>query len=299
MNKMKEKCRLLTAMVTPMLPSGEVDLGACAELARILVANGSQGLVVTGTTGEAPTLSREEKKSIWGAVKAAVGGEVFIVAGATNYSTKESIDGTKDAVLSGADAILLTVPYYNKPTQEGLFKHFTSIANATRLPCILYNVPSRTSLNMESEIVVRLSKIDNIIGIKEASSDMDQIAKIINLTDDDFMVWSGNDADIISVMALGGDGVVSVASHFIGNEIIKIIDFISDGDISSANNLNSKFVDLYNVLFIESNPIPVKWGLNHLGFQAGSPRLPLLEPTQNTRKDMANILNQLKENYYK
>ncbi|MDG1989991.1 MAG: 4-hydroxy-tetrahydrodipicolinate synthase [Dehalococcoidia bacterium] len=296
---MKEKYKLLTAMVTPMFSSGEVDLGACAELARTLVANGSQGLIVTGTTGEAPTLSRDEKKSIWGAVKSAVGEEVYVVAGATNYSTQESIIGVEDALLAGADAVLLTVPYYNKPTQEGLFEHFSAIAEATRLPCILYNVPSRTSLNMQAEIVTRLSKIDNIIGIKEASSDMDQISKIINSTDDDFIVWSGNDADIISVMALGGDGVVSVAAHFVGNDISKMINFISDGDMNAANDINSKLIDLYNVLFIESNPIPVKWGLNHLGFKAGAPRLPLLEPVQNTRKDMANILNDLKENFYK
>ncbi len=295
---MKNKARLITAMVTPMTASGDVDLGACAELARILVKNGSDGLVVTGTTGESPTLSSEEKASIWGAVKDAVGEDVFVIAGATNYSTKESISGADAALKSGADALLLTVPYYNKPNQDGLLEHFQAIAKATPLPCVLYNVPSRTSLNMNAETTIELSKIDNIIGIKEASSDMDQIAKIINSTDEDFMVWSGNDADIISVMAIGGDGVVSVASHVVGNELKSMINFIINGDINAANNLNSQLLELYDVLFIESNPMPVKWALNHLGFSAGKPRLPLIEPNQKTRKKLVNELNNLSNNYY-
>lgn len=295
---MKNKARLITAMVTPMTASGDVDLGACAELARILVKNGSDGLVVTGTTGESPTLSSEEKASIWGAVKDAVGEDVFVIAGATNYSTKESISGADAALKSGADALLLTVPYYNKPNQDGLIEHFQAIAKATPLPCVLYNVPSRTSLNMNAETTIELSKLDNIIGIKEASSDMDQIAKIINSTDEDFMVWSGNDADIISVMAIGGDGVVSVASHVVGNELKSMINFIINGDINAANNLNSQLLELYDVLFIESNPMPVKWALNHLGFSAGKPRLPLIEPNQKTRKKLVNEINKLSNNYY-
>tara|TARA_Y100000748_G_scaffold302296_1_gene304209 strand:- start:1094 stop:1990 length:897 start_codon:yes stop_codon:yes gene_type:complete len=295
---MKSNARLITAMVTPMTASGEVDLGACAELARILISNGSDGLVVTGTTGESPTLSSEEKASIWGAVKAAVGDDVFVIAGATNYSTQESISGADAALNSGVDALLLTVPYYNKPNQEGLFEHFKTIAQATPLPCVLYNVPSRTSLNMTAETTIKLSEIDNIIGIKEASSDMDQIAKIINSTDEDFIVWSGNDADIISVMAMGGYGVVSVASHLVGNELKSIINSIIQGDMNAANNLNSQLLDLYDVLFIESNPMPVKWALNHLGFSAGKPRLPLLEPNQNTRKKLVNEINKLTKNYY-
>ncbi|MBI51685.1 MAG: 4-hydroxy-tetrahydrodipicolinate synthase [Chloroflexi bacterium] len=295
---MKNKARLITAMVTPMTASGEVDLGACAELARILVNNGSDGIVVTGTTGESPTLSNEEKASIWGSVKAAVGDDIFVIAGATNYSTQESIAGADAALNSGADALLLTVPYYNKPNQEGLFEHFKTIAEATPLPCVLYNVPSRTSLNMSAETTIKLSQLDNIIGIKEASSDMDQIAKIINSTDADFLVWSGNDADIISVMAMGGDGVVSVASHIVGNELKSIINFIVKGDINSANNLNSQLLDLYDVLFLESNPMPIKWALNHLGFDAGKPRLPLIEPNQNTRKKLVNEINKLSNNYY-
>jgi len=285
-------------MVTPMTASGDVDLGACAELARILVKNGSDGLVVTGTTGESPTLSSEEKASIWGAVKDAVGEDVFVIAGATNYSTKESISGADAALKSGADALLLTVPYYNKPNQDGLIEHFQAIAKATPLPCVLYNVPSRTSLNMNAETTIELSKLDNIIGIKEASSDMDQIAKIINSTDEDFMVWSGNDADIISVMAIGGDGVVSVASHVVGNELKSMINFIINGEINAANNLNSQLLELYDVLFIESNPMPVKWALNHLGFSAGKPRLPLIEPNQKTRKKLVNEINKLSNNYY-
>tara|TARA_Y100001970_G_C14257937_1_gene877031 strand:+ start:4466 stop:5362 length:897 start_codon:yes stop_codon:yes gene_type:complete len=295
---MKNKARLITAMVTPMTASGDVDLGACAELARILVKNGSDGLVVTGTTGESPTLSSEEKASIWGAVKDAVGEDVFVIAGATNYSTKESISGADAALKSGADALLLTVPYYNKPNQDGLIEHFQAIAKATPLPCVLYNVPSRTSLNMNAETTIELSKLDNIIGIKEASSDMDQIAKIINSTDEDFMVWSGNDADIISVMAIGGDGVVSVASHVVGNELKSMINFIINGEINAANNLNSQLLELYDVLFIESNPMPVKWALNHLGFSAGKPRLPLIEPNQKTRKKLVNEINKLSNNYY-
>ncbi|MBR74214.1 MAG: hypothetical protein CL872_04685 [Dehalococcoidaceae bacterium] len=179
-----------------------------------------------------------------------------------------------------------------------MLEHFQAIAKATPLPCVLYNVPSRTSLNMNAETTIELSKLDNIIGIKEASSDMEQIAKIINSTDEDFMVWSGNDADIISVMAIGGDGVVSVASHLVGNELKSMINFIINGDINAANNLNSQLLELYDVLFIESNPMPVKWALNHLGFSAGKPRLPLIEPNQKTRKKLVNEINKLSNNYY-
>jgi|TARA_B110000263_G_scaffold17643_1_gene14087 4-hydroxy-tetrahydrodipicolinate synthase len=291
--------RMITAMVTPMLLSGEVDLGACAELARILVQQGSEGLVVTGTTGESPTLSNEEKQSIWKSVKSAVGPEVAIIAGATNYSTKESIAGAEAALSAGADAILLTVPYYNKPTQAGLYEHFKAIASAVPLPCILYNVPSRTSLNMTAETTIQLSEVSNIVGIKEASGNLDQIARIINKTEDNFKVWSGNDADTLSVVALGGYGVISVASHFVSKQIKEMIDFLLKSDLKSANHINGQLITLYDALFQESNPIPTKWALNHLGFQAGKPRMPLMDPSQNTKKILVSELNKFDIKFYK
>ena len=185
--------RLVTAMITPFDEEGEVNYEEARKLALALVDSGSDGLVVTGTTGESPTLSADEKLRLYSEIKQAVGDRAAVIAGTTDNDTAKSIELSKEAEREGADAILLTVPAYNKPTQEGLYQHFKSIADSVHLPGILYNVTSRTSLNMSNETTVRLSQIDNIVGIKEAGSDLDQITRIIRDTDDDFRVWSGND----------------------------------------------------------------------------------------------------------
>ena len=271
--------RLLTAMVTPMTPSdragGEVNYDACAELARALVASGTEGLVVTGTTGEGPTLSAEEKVRTWETVKRAVGDGVAVIAGATDNDTAQSIELAREAERAGCDGVLLTVPSYNKPTQEGLFRHFTAIAGATSLPGLLYNVPSRTSLNMSAETTVRLSAAPNIVGVKEASGDLAQISRIIEDAEPGFRVWSGNDGDTLPVLGLGGYGVVSVVAHLVGRQLREMIAASLAGANERAAEIHRGLLPLVDAMFVESNPIPTKFALNQLGFPAGEPRLPM------------------------
>ena len=221
--------RLVTAMITPFDEEGGVNYEEARKLALALVDSGSDGLVVTGTTGESPTLSADEKLRLYSEIKQAVGDRAAVIAGTTDNDTAKSIELSKQAEREGADAILLTVPAYNKPTQEGLYQHFKSIADSVHLPGILYNVTSRTSLNMSNETTVRLSQIDNIVGIKEAGSDLDQITRIIRDTDDDFRVWSGNDNETFYIMGLGGYGIVSVASHLVGRQIKAMMGMIPRG----------------------------------------------------------------------
>jgi 4-hydroxy-tetrahydrodipicolinate synthase len=180
----------------------------------------------------------------------------------------------------GVDAILLVVPYYNKPTQEGLFAHFKTIAESTTLPCILYNVPSRTVANLAPETVIRLSKIDNIVGIKEASGNLDQIAKIIEGTGKDFLVYSGNDGDTFPILAMGGYGVISVVSHLVGKQMRDMIEKLVNGKMTAAAEIHHRLLPLINALFVVSNPIPIKYAMNHVGFRVGKPRLPLTEPDE-------------------
>jgi len=273
--------RLLTAMVTPFDEKGEVDYQQAKRLAQALLKSGSQGVVVSGTTGECPTLTKEEKLRLFAEVKSAIGQGV--VAGTGSYSTRESIELTKEAEMVGVDAILLVVPYYNKPTQEGLFQHFKAIAKSTSLPCILYNVPSRTVTSLSADTTIKLSQIDNIVGIKEASSNLEQIAKILQGTKKDFLVYSGNDGDTLPILALGGYGVISVASHLVGNQIREMMERFLSGKIEEAAQLHRKLLPLINALFIVSNPIPVKHALNYIGFPVGKPRLPLTEPDEKTK----------------
>ena len=226
--------RLITAMVTPFDAEGNVDYDQAKRLAVALLDSGTDGLVVTGTTGEGPALSMDEKARLYGEVKDAIGSRGAVIAGTSDNNTTASIELSRQAEQVGADALLLTVPAYNKPPQEGLYQHFKALAECTNLPGMLYNVPSRTSLNMADVTTVRLSEIDNIIGIKEASSDPVQIAKVIRDTPDDFRVWSGNDDETFGIMSMGGFGVVSVAAHLIGSQIKQMMGFTLEGDIEAS-----------------------------------------------------------------
>ena len=279
---MVEIGRLVTAMITPFDEEGEVNYAEARKLALALVDSGSDGLVVTGTTGESPTLSAEEKLRLYSEIKQAVGDRAAVIAGTTDNDTAKSIELSKEAEREGADAILLTVPAYNKPTQEGLYQHFKSIAESVHVPGILYNVTSRTSLNMSNETTVRLSEIDNIVGIKEAGSDLDQITRIIRDTDDDFRVWSGNDNETFYIMGLGGYGIVSVASHLVGRQIKAMMGMILEGEIENAAAEHRRLLELFKVLFIVSNPIPVKYCVRKAGYDVGEPRLPLVAPDEAT-----------------
>ena len=221
--------RLLTAMVTPFDEGGQVDYEQAKRLANGLIDSGSDGVLISGTTGESPTLSTEEKLRLFSEVRGSIGNRGAVIAGTGNYNTAESIELSVEAEREGVDGVLLVVPYYNKPPQEGLYQHFKAIAQSVHIPCIVYNVTSRTSLNMSHETTIRLSHIDNIVGVKEAGSDMDQIARIIDGARDDFLVWSGNDNETFYIMAMGGYGVVSVASHLVGSQIKHMMGLLLEG----------------------------------------------------------------------
>ena len=276
---MKDPGRLLTAMVTPFDDKGEVDYQQARKLALALLDSGSEGLVVVGTTGESPTLNREEELRLFAEVKSAVGDRGAVIAGTGSNNTVEAIVATKGAEKAGVDGCLLVVPYYNKPTQEGLYQHFKAIAESTSLPCIPYNVPSRTVTSLSVETTIRLSQIDNIIGVKEASGNLENIARIISGTRN-FRVWSGNDTDTLLILAVGGYGIISVASHLVGKKINEMIYSFLNGQTDKAAEIHRRLLPLVNALFVVSNPIPVKYAVNHAGFNVGKPRLPLTEPDE-------------------
>ena len=283
--------RLLTAMVTPFTPGGDVDYEQAKKLAKALLDSGSDGLVVSGTTGECPTLTVDEKLRLFAEIKSVAGDRGSVIAGTGSYSTASSIELTRQAEKEGVDGCLLVVPYYSKPTQEGLYSHFKAIADSTALPCILYNVPSRTVTNLAAETSVKLSKIDNIIGIKEASANLGQIADIIQRTDDDFIVYSGNDSDTLPILALGGYGVISVVSHIVGLQVKQMIEDYLNGNMDEAAGIHRSLLPLVDALFVVGNPMPVKYALNHAGFPVGKPRLPLTEPDEKTGTYIKNTLD--------
>ncbi len=291
---MKDLGRLLTAMVTPFDEEGKVDYEQAKRLALALVNSGSDGVVVVGTTGESSTLLREEEFRLFSEIKSAMGKKGTLIANTGSNNTAEAIETTRGAERIGVDACLLVVPYYNKPTQDGLYQHFKTIAQSTNLPCILYNIPSRTVINLSADTVIKLSHIDNIIGIKEGSGNLEQISKIISNTRDDFLVWSGNDSDTLPILSLGGYGVIGVVSHLVGNQIQEMINSFLSGRIDEAAIMHRYLLPLINALFIVSSPIPIKYALNHIGFNVGKPRLPLTEPDE---KSAAFIRDTLK-NYH-
>jgi len=270
--------RLITAMITPFDSEGEVDYQQAKKLAVALIDSGSDGLVVAGSTGEAPALSREEKLRLFGEVKQAIGDRGAVVAGTGTYNTRESVALTREAEKAGVDAILVVAPCYSRPTQDGLLQHFAAIAGATSLPCIPYNVPSRTAVNLAAETAIKLSELDNVVGIKEASANLEQIARIIDGVSKDFLVYSGNDGDTLPILALGGYGVISVISHLVGLQIREMMEKFLVGEREEAATIHRRLIPLTTAMFVVSNPIPTKYALNHLGFRVGKPRLPLTEP---------------------
>jgi 4-hydroxy-tetrahydrodipicolinate synthase len=280
-------------MVTPFDSQGEVDYLQAKKLALALLDSGSDGVVVSGTTGESPTLSSDEKLRLFSEIKSAVVGRGVVVAGTGNNDTKESQEVTREAEKIGVDACLLVVPYYNRPTQQGLWEHFKNIAQSTTLPCIVYNVPSRTVTGLAADTLIKLSQIDNIVGVKEASSDLGQIAAIIQGTREDFLVYSGNDSDTFPLLALGGYGVISVASHLVGMQIKVMMDKFLNGEVREAAKIHRYLLPLINTLFIVSNPVPLKWALNYVGFPVGKPRLPLVEPDEKS----ANLIQTMLKKY--
>ena len=290
---MAELGRLLTAMVTPFDEKGAVDFEQAKRLAHALLDSGSDGVVLSGTTGESPTLTTDEKMRLFSEVKQSVGDKGAIIAGTGTYNTAESIELSQEAEKQGVDGLLLVVPYYNKPPQEGMYQHFKAIADKTSLPCIVYNIMGRTGVNMTDETTIRLSEIDNIVGTKEASGDMNQISRIISGAGPDFKVWSGDDNQTFLMMSMGGYGVVSVVSHLVGNQIKHMMGLLLEGDIEGAAAEHRRLLPIFLGMFTESNPIPVKYAVNQIGMNVGDPRLPMVPPSA---KAMAEV-NKLLEKY--
>ena len=274
---MKTPGRLLTAMVTPFDEKGEVDYEQARKLVLALLDSGSDGVVVAATTGEAPTLTWEEELRLFKEVKSVVGDRGNVVAYTGSNSTAEAVEATQGAEEIGVDACLSVVPYYNRPNQEGIYQHFKAIAGSTSLPIIMYNIPSRVVVNMEPETMVKLSQIDNIIGVKEAIGNMEHVAKTISNTREGFLIWSGNDNDTFPIMALGGYGVIGVTTHLVGKQYKKMMDLLLGGKTFEAAAIHRNLIPLVNAMFCAPNPAPIKYALNHIGFRVGKPRLPLIE----------------------
>ena len=276
-----EIVRLLTAMVTPFDDSGAVDYAQAKRLALALLDSGSDGVVVAGTTGEAPTLSHDEKLRLFREVKSAIDDRGAVIAGTGTYNTAESVELSREAERTGVDALLLTCPYYNKPSQEGIYRHFETIARATSLPCILYNIYSRTAVNITAETILRLSRIPNIAGVKESSGDLEQISRIIEDARDDFLVWSGDDALTLPILAIGGYGIISVVSHLAGSQMREMIEAHLANDSRNAARIHRRLLPLMTTLLSAGgNPAAVKHALNSVGFPVGGLRLPLVAPDE-------------------
>jgi len=283
--------QVLTAMVTPFDENGEIDFQATKNLINYLIANGTEGLVVSGTTGESPTLTEEEKVQLFKFTVNIVNGRVPVIAGTGSNNTKGSIELTILAEDVGVDGIMLVAPYYNNPSQEGLYQHFKTIAEVTSLPIILYNVPGRSVVNISVDTVIRLSKIPNIVSIKEASGNLDTMAEIITHTPEDFSLYSGDDGLTIPVMSIGGTGVISVASHVIGNEMQTMIGHFNSGNIQEAASDHRRLLPIMKALFAAPNPSPVKAALNLKGIPVGGVRLPMIPLNDEQLSALQQALN--------
>lgn len=269
--------RLLTAMVTPFNADGSVNYAAGADFADWLLANGSDGLVVEGSTGEAATMDMDEKIKFMQTIVARVNGRAKIVAGAGTNCTASTIDLVKKMEACGVDGVLVVGPYYNKPTQEGYYQHFASVAKATKLPIIVYNVPGRTGGNIAPETVARLAAdFSNIVAIKEAAGNVAQTAELYRVLPEDFSIYSGDDGLILPFMSVGACGLISVLANVNGNLLQQLMQAYSEGRVKDAADLNKVMVPLAKAMFIESNPIPIKAAVTKVtGIEAGAPRLPL------------------------
>lgn len=285
-----EMPRLLTAMVTPFNEDMQVDYGMAAQLAEHLVENDTQGIVVAGTTGESPVLTEDEKLRLFAAVKGQVGSRATVWAGTGSNNTQHDIELSRKAEKTGVDGILLVAPYYNKPSQEGLYQHFKAVAEAVSLPVMVYNIPSRTSINLLPETVARLAEIENIAAIKESSGDMNQASQLARLLPDSMKIYSGDDSLTLPMMALGAYGVVSVASHLVGKDIARMINAFLQGDVGEATRIHLALFPIFKGLFINTNPIPVKEALNMMNIKVGGLRLPLTGASEQERAVINDML---------
>jgi 4-hydroxy-tetrahydrodipicolinate synthase len=281
---------VVTAMVTPFLDDFALDLDAAQALARHLLDHGSDSLVVAGSTGEAPTLSHQEKAELWRAVIEAAAGRGKVICGTGTYSTAETVELTRTAEELGADAALVVTPYYNKPPQRGLIAHFQRVADSTSLPIIAYNIPGRTGIRIEHETLLSLAAIPNIVAVKDSTGDFDGISKLIREAPPDFEVYSGDDWATFGYVCLGAKGVISVASHLVGDQMKRMIELTEGGDVPAARKIHEELSPVFSALFITSNPIPLKAALELVGRPAGPPRLPLVTATPEERSRIEGTL---------
>ncbi|WP_391208745.1 4-hydroxy-tetrahydrodipicolinate synthase [Psychrobacillus sp. L4] len=269
-----------TAMVTPFRLDGFIDYIATEKLVEHLISNGTDSLVVCGTTGESPTLSTSEKLELIQFVVEKVNKRIPVIAGTGSNNTADSIDLSLKAEALGVDAIMIVTPYYNKPNQRGMIAHFEAIANATNLPIVLYNIPGRSGVNLEAETIVELSKNPSIQVVKETSGSLDQMTKILANTEEDFLVYSGDDALTLPLLAIGGTGIISVASHVIGKDIQEMTHAFHEGNHKHAAKIHQRILPVINGLFQHPNPVVVKYALSKVGVDVGSLRLPMVEMTE-------------------
>lgn len=281
-------------MITPFDSEGNVNYGVAEKLAAHLADNGSDGLVICGTTGESPTLTWAEEYELFQVVRSAVSGKAKVMAGTGSNSTREAISATQKAEALGLDGSLQVVPYYNRPPQEGLYQHFRAIAEACPdIPIMLYNIPGRTGQNLQPETVVRLAQISNITAIKEASGSLDQASEIRRLAPSEFAIYAGDDTLTLPLLSIGGQGVVSVASHLVGPPIQQMIRAFEAGQNQTAIDIHLKLQPLFKSLFLMTNPIPIKVALRHLGWDVGGVRPPLCPPSDDLASTLAEVMGNL------
>jgi 4-hydroxy-tetrahydrodipicolinate synthase len=281
-------------MITPFKEDGSVNYTVAEELAVYLAAHGTDTLVICGTTGESPTLSWAEEYELFQVIQQAVAGKAKIIAGTGSNSTEEAIAATQKADKLGLDGTLQVVPYYNKPPQAGLYQHFKAIAEASPdLPMMLYNIPGRTGQNLLPETTARLAGIPNIVAVKEASGNLDQVSQLRRLTSPDFGIYSGDDSLTMPMLAVGAQGVVSVASHLVGEQLQQMVQAFEQGQVETAIQIHLQLFPLFKALFITTNPIPVKAALRLQGWQTGSTRLPLADDSEHLRPMLQSVMTEL------
>lgn len=291
MPKRYDAGEVITAMVTPFDKNRKVDYDSVDALAKHLVQNGSDAILVAGTTGESPTLTHEEELEILATVQRAVANRAKVIMGTGSNSTETAVKMSKLAERDGADAILTVVPYYNKPSQSGMIAHFSAIAESTKLPIILYNIPGRTGVNMAVETVAELAnKYKNIVALKQSFGDMEAVSELKLLCPEDFMIYSGDDSLTLPMLALGADGVISVASHLYGNEIKSMIHNFKLCQLHAAKNMHLKLYPIFKKLFMAPNPVPVKAALAKFGIIKDYVRLPLVELTEAQKVELYEVL---------
>ena len=281
---------VVTAMVTPFRDDFSLDLDAAQELAAYLLEHGSDALVVAGSTGEAPTLTNEEKRDLFRAIVEAAGHHGKVICGTGTYSTADTLELTRMAEDAGADAALIVTPYYNKPPQRGLLAHFQKVAGSTSLPLILYNIPGRTGIRIDHDTLLTLASVPNIVAVKDSTGDFEGVSRLIREGPPDFEVYSGDDWATFGYACLGAVGAISVVSHVAGERVHHMMELVTTGDVPAARKVHEELMPLAKALFVTSNPIPVKAALEIVGRPAGPPRLPLVPATPAERETIRNAL---------